>query len=252
MRITVMLILVLWGAITLSAHEPLAIPAGHHRILFPPGEENMAARAARVVTVVTDAVLVKYGTALQGFRAEVRLRLPPTEMQSRSGPYSCCSLDFGEGVTIATIAYDGALAGHDDEVALATALMPLAYLAVQTERGDGWMFNDAPEWFIEGLATFDGRSELTLSRQEVRADLVRWKQQHSRTIECCGTGGHTLFVSDQAIGGAAFLAYLAEQFGEDVHARIVRSNSESFTQAFAEETRPYTLKELFDRFTVWE
>jgi hypothetical protein len=159
---------------------------------------------------------------------------------------------MSEGITIATIAFDAALTSHDDEVALATAFMPLAYLAAQTERGPGWLFNDAPEWFIEGLAALDARNGLSPSPQTARNALVRWKQQHRASIECCGVDGRTLFVPDQAAGGAAFLAYLSERVGQDVHARIVRSSTASFTRAFAEETQPYTFAELFEGFTAWK
>jgi hypothetical protein len=251
MRITAVLLGVLCGA-ALHAQDAQSIKAGPHHILFASGAEEQAQRAARVLTAITDAATRKYGTRFDGFRAEVRLRLPPAEMRSRSGPYACCIRDMSEGVTIATVAYDAALTGHDDDVSLATAFMPLTYLAVQTERGPGWLFNDAPEWFIEGLPMLDGRYGLSPSPQVARAGLVRWKQQHQRDTECCGGNGRTLFLPDQAMGGAAFLAYLAERFGEDVHARIVRSSAPSFTRAFTEETRPYTLPELFTGFSAWE
>jgi hypothetical protein len=250
MRLTVIASVIVCVAVA-HAQEARSIQAGPHQVLFPAGAEDVAWRAARVLTTITDATALKYGTRFNGFRADVRLHLPPPEMGSRSGPYMCCLRDMDEGLTIATVVYNGALAGHDDEVALATAVMPLAYLAVQTERGPGWLFNDAPEWFIEGLAALDGRYMTQSPRQE-RADLVRWKQQHRRTIECCGTAGRSMFFPDQALGGASFLAYLAERFGDDIHARILRSNAASFTRAFEEETRPYTMSALFDSFVAWE
>ncbi len=60
-----------------------------------------------------------------------------------------------------------------------------------------------------------------------------------------------LATSDVYNGGATFMAFLAAQFGEDIHARLLRSSAGTFDAAFANETKPYALPELFNRFREW-
>ena len=47
------------------------------------------------------------------------------------------------------------------------------------------------------------------------------------------------------------MALLAAQFGEDIHARFLRDTASSFDVAFANQTHPYTLPELFAKFQMW-
>ena len=47
------------------------------------------------------------------------------------------------------------------------------------------------------------------------------------------------------------MTFLADEFGEDIHARILRSNAATFDEALMEETKPYGTAELFARFQKW-
>ena len=47
------------------------------------------------------------------------------------------------------------------------------------------------------------------------------------------------------------MAFLAAEFGEDIHARLLRNPAQTFEAALASETKPYSLPELFDRFRKW-
>ena len=47
------------------------------------------------------------------------------------------------------------------------------------------------------------------------------------------------------------MAFLATEFGEGVHARLLRNAADTFEEAFADETKPYGLDELFDQFRNW-
>jgi hypothetical protein len=42
-------------------------------------------------------------------------------------------------------------------------------------------------------------------------------------------------------GGATFMAFLADEFGEDIHARLLHSSAKTFDEALANETKPYSL-----------
>jgi hypothetical protein len=52
-------------------------------------------------------------------------------------------------------------------------------------------------------------------------------------------------------GGATFMRFLAEEFGEGIHARLLRSPAKTFDEALANETKPYSLKQLFAKFQKW-
>jgi hypothetical protein len=52
-------------------------------------------------------------------------------------------------------------------------------------------------------------------------------------------------------GGAAFLTFLAAEFGEGIHERILRSSSQTFEEAQTNETKPLARPELFSRFRAW-
>jgi hypothetical protein len=47
------------------------------------------------------------------------------------------------------------------------------------------------------------------------------------------------------------MAFLAAQFGEGIHVRLLRNTASTFDAALAEETKPYSPSELFDRFRNW-
>jgi hypothetical protein len=47
------------------------------------------------------------------------------------------------------------------------------------------------------------------------------------------------------------MAFLAAKFGEDVHARLLRSSAPTFEAALADVTKPRTLQELFNRIRAW-
>ena len=48
-----------------------------------------------------------------------------------------------------------------------------------------------------------------------------------------------------------FSAFLAANFGEDIHARLLRDTSTTFDEAFENQTKPYHLPELFEEFRSW-
>jgi hypothetical protein len=58
-------------------------------------------------------------------------------------------------------------------------------------------------------------------------------------------------ISEVYNGGATFMAFLASQFGEDIHSRLLRDPAPAFDAALANQTKPYQLPELFAKFRVW-
>ena len=47
------------------------------------------------------------------------------------------------------------------------------------------------------------------------------------------------------------MKFLADEFGESVHARLFRGSAATFTDALSEVPRPYSRAELFARFQAW-
>ena len=75
-----------------------------------------------------------------------------------------------------------------------------------------------------------------------------WAKSHRTLFSCCAPDLH---IGDDYNGGAAFVTFLADEFGEDVHARILRSTAPTFAGALTEATKPYSRAELFARFEAW-
>jgi len=60
-----------------------------------------------------------------------------------------------------------------------------------------------------------------------------------------------LHIQNARQGGAVFLMFLAQQFGDYVLGELQKDDTRSFTDALANQTRPYELSLLFNRFTSW-
>lgn len=134
----------------------------------------------------------------------------------------------------------------------------LGHLAVQATRqgSGGWVYynSSTPSWFTQGLQEFDGIFNTTESnRTTTYARLVEWGQGNRAKFVCCSTLSSELSIriTDEYNGGALLVAFLAAQFGEDVHARLLRNPAATFNEALLAETKPYDLGQLFARFRDW-
>ena len=85
------------------------------------------------------------------------------------------------------------------------------------------------------------------NRTQTAAALMKWARLNEARFACCAKG---IELADVYNGGAAFMAFLATEFGEGVHERILRSPARTFDEALASETRP-SLAELLGRFRGW-
>lgn len=131
----------------------------------------------------------------------------------------------------------------------------LGHLSLQATR-QGWSYYDSstPSWFTQGLQEFDGIFNTTeANRTTVHPKLVDWGRNNRTKFVCCATLSNELSIriTDEYNGGALFVAFLAAQFGEDVHARLLRSPATTFNEALAAETKPYDVAQLFSRFRDW-
>jgi hypothetical protein len=102
---------------------------------------------------------------------------------------------------------------------------------------------------VQGLQEYDGIFHTTKAdRRTTAAALLAWATTHYAVFQCCDSG---LKISDAYNGGAAFVAFFAQQYGEDIHARLLRDQSPSFAAALENQTKPDSLTELYTKFQAW-
>jgi hypothetical protein len=128
--------------------------------------------------------------------------------------------------------------------------IPIGHYAVQDSRASGgWLYYSAPQWFVQGLQEYDGIYHTTdRNRVQTAATLMKWARTNARRFACCTNG---IELGDVYNGGAALMAFLAAEFGEGIHERILRNAASTFDEAFAAETRPRSQPELLVRFRTW-
>lgn len=128
--------------------------------------------------------------------------------------------------------------------------IPIGHYAAQDSRASGgWKYYSAPEWFVQGLQEYDAIFHTTDGNRTATARrLSEWAKRNKTSFSCCSP---KLTIADAYNGGATFMAFLAAEFGEDIHARLLRNSATTFEAALASETKPYSLGELFDRLRKW-
>jgi len=133
---------------------------------------------------------------------------------------------------------------------LMSEYIPIGHYAVQDARPNGgWKYYDAPNWFVQGLQEYDAIFHTTpRNRTETAQHLWEWARSHAAVFSCCTP---ELAISDDYNGGASFMAFLAAQFGEAVHLRLLQSSAPTFFAALSEVTRPYTREQLFERLQAF-
>ena len=132
----------------------------------------------------------------------------------------------------------------------------VAHQYLRNGKDTGWTSN-APSWFVQGLEEHDGLFHTT---PENRTDgfeaLMRYADEELRTeIHCCETlaAEQTLGTTDPYFGGTVILRFLADAYGESIHAALLRSPEPSFNAALGEELkrRGATIPEAFTALKGW-
>lgn len=133
---------------------------------------------------------------------------------------------------------------------LMSEYIPIGHYAAQDSRASGgWNYYSAPEWFTQGLQEYDAIFHTTDNNRTMTARrLFEWAKRNQTKFSCCSPN---LAIGDVYNGGATFMAFLAAEFGENIHARLLRNPASTFEAALASETKPYSLPDLFDRFRKW-
>jgi hypothetical protein len=210
----------------------------------------------------------KYGVTPAAYRISVYVHAGPTSNATVNQALSRCCTTGESGVRTGTIdilapsapawkvanprSSLGMPKADDNSHAkvLMSEYIAIGHYAVQDGRpAGGWKQTDAPQWFVQGLQEYDAIFHTTAAnRDETARRLFEWARKNRGTFSCCSPH---LIVGDIHNGGAAFMAFLAESFGEDVHARLLRDSSSTFAAALANVTSPASFEELFHQFQKW-
>lgn len=130
----------------------------------------------------------------------------------------------------------------------------VGHQVVKRSKESGW--TSGPSWFVQGLEEHDGIFHTTdENRTEGFAALLRYATDRLRTeIHCCRTLGEpTIGTSDAYFGGTLILRFLAEVYGEQIHAALLRSVEPTFGAALAAELgwRGVTIEDAFAAMRTW-
>jgi hypothetical protein len=244
------------------------VSSSNYSIFYQPGYEKDGEFTRTWLTRAEELLKSKYGVPYHGFNVSVYLYPAPTERANVGLANLQCCTSSTDGIRKGTISYLSPPAAEWRNARGATSLglpkdenyhakvimseyITVGHYVVQESRQKtgGWRYRTAPEWFIQGLQEYDGIFHTTeTNRNLTAARLLDWARSRPSVFACCSSG---LSISDSYNGGAAFMAFLAAQFGEDIHARLLRDTASSFDAAFANQTQPYTLPQLFAKFQMW-
>jgi len=246
-----------------------AVTTEHYTIAAREKAEADVAFARRWLDAAEALMATKYHVAPERYRISVNLLYQPENDidATQSGQNRCCSTDE-QGRRMGTIFLLGPSATIWKERQLVSSLglpkdgedyhakvlmseyIPIGHYAVQDGRpAGGWRYYSAPQWFVQGLQEYDGIYHTTETNRTRTADaLMNWARRNAEKFACCTNGVELV---DAYNGGAAFMAFLAVEFGESVHERLLRNSGATFDVALASETKPYSQLELLGRFRSW-
>jgi hypothetical protein len=253
-----------------QATQPPWIEArgSYYSVYYQTGFEADAAFAKTWADRAQQLMHDKYDTAPSHYRLSIYLHPAPTSrIDVNSAVIHCCTLAAGSDSTGTiemlspsapamrnNLAVSSLKMPKNDESyhakILTSEVIPIGYYEAQNGRSSGgWKFYTAPQWFVQGLEEYDAIFHTTATnRDTTAAHLAAWADTHAGVFSCCAPD---ITITDAYNGGATFMRFLAVQFGEAVHARLLKSSAPTFEAALTEQTKPYSRAELFARFEEW-
>jgi hypothetical protein len=250
--------------------QGLEIPAAaSYEIVARDGAQADVAFARRWLDAAEQLMVSKYHVTPARYRISVNLLSQPENDidTNQSGQNRCCTTG-ADGLKSGSIFLLGPSASIWSERRLLSSLalpkagedyhakvlmseyIPIGHYAVQDSRpSGGWTYYSAPPWFFQGLQEYDGIYHTTeTNRTQTAAALLAWARQNQPRFACCAKG---MELADVYNGGGAFMAFLAAEFGEGVHERILRNDAATFDEALLRETGAASQNALFERFLAW-
>jgi hypothetical protein len=256
-------------SLTATLQGQQALTTTHYTVFTRDGADADLGFVRRWMDAAEKVMTTKYHVVPDGYHMSVNLLYRPENDidTTQSGQNRCCTTD-DKGRKTGTIFLLGPSAPIWKERPLLSSLglpkdgedyhakvlmseyIPVGHYAVQDSRPTGgWQYYSAPPWFVQGLQEYDAIYYTTeTNRRQTVATLMKWARQNDGRFACCTNG---IELGDPYNGGAAFMAFLAAEFGEGIHERLLRSGARTFAEALGNETRPHSQGELLDRFRRW-
>ena len=241
----------------------------HYSIFYQAGYEKDAEFTRTWLDRAEELLKSKYGVPFSGYHVSFYLYPAPMQDADVGRATNRCCTAGANGVKTGAIYYlaPSAPAWKDSPHKMTSLRLPydanfhakvmmseyitIGHYVVQDSRGTagGWSYYSAPEWFVQGLQEYDGIFHTTDANRDVtKRKLFECARNNPAKFACCSPN---LAITDAYNGGATFMAFLAAQFGENIHAKLLRNTASTFDAALADETKPYRLPELFERFRAW-
>ena len=203
-------------------------------------------------------MLDKYGIRRHGYDISVYLPPAPTQYTNRGlATLVCCSQNAGEihYMTPSSPEYgNGPLGGlrldADDYHAktLIHEYITVGHTRVSANKTRGFKYYSAPSWFHQGLEEYDGMFHSTESNKVTGyKNLIDYADRNLRdTFYSFGS-------TSSYFGGLLLMQFLADQYGEEIHADLLKSEQPTFDLALDEELeeRDRTVSEAYDDFERW-
>ena len=267
-RTVSMSLLLVTGLTARAEAQWLELHRDRYSVFYKSGFDRDAALVSTWADRAEQLMREKYGITQRHYRLSIYLDDTPTaQIDVNTARIKCCSpgpdtLKVGtiEMLSPSADAFKSVTAisslglPKNDPSYQAKILMseyiPTGHYEVQDARpAGGWRYYAAPNWFVQGLQEYDAIFHTTDRNRDTTAErLSAWAASHTSVFACCSPD---LSIADDYNGGASFMAFLASQFGEDIHARILRDTSKTFFEALTAETKPYSRAELFARLQQW-
>jgi hypothetical protein len=265
----ILLALILGAAPSRADAQWLESKGAHYTVFYQPGYEKDVEFTRKWLDATEQLMRTKYRAMPDRYNMSVYLLPAPADGIDtvQSGQNQCCTLTAA-GVRTGTIrlltrsapvwkvanltSSLGLPKVGDDYHAkvLLSEYIPIGHYAAQDSRASGgWQYYSAPEWFVQGLQEYDAIFHSTDSNGTMTTKrLLQWAKANSTKFSCCSPN---LTIAEPYNGGATFMAFLSAEFGESVHARLLRNPATTFEAALTSETRPYSAQQLFERFQKW-
>jgi hypothetical protein len=256
------------GAIP-SAQSPwIEARSAHYSVFYQAGFDDDVRRVRAWADETERVMKDKYGVVPLHYRMSIYLHPTPTTGADVNTAHNHCCRSVGNGDSIGmidmlassaaamkdTTAHSslGMPKSSDDYHAkiLISEYIPIGHFEAQNARpSGGWKYYTAPNWFVQGLQEYDAIFHSTATNRDTTAKrLSAWAAANAPVFSCCAPD---LAITNAYNGGAAFMTFLAVQFGEGVHARLLRSGAPTFADALTEQTKPYNRSQLFGLFQQW-
>ena len=231
---------------------------GQYTIYYVSEYEQDVAFVRRWMDQAERLMLDKYGIQQHGYDISVYLPPAPTQYTNRGlATLLCCAQNAGEihYMTPSSPAYGngplGSLSINADDYHAKTLIheyITVGHTRVSANKTSGFTYYSAPSWFHQGLEEFDGMFHSTESNKVAGyKSLIDYADRYLRdTFYDFGS-------TSSYFGGLVLMQFMADQYGEEIHADLLKSEQPTFAHALDEELaqRNRTVSEAYDDFERW-